>query len=66
MSKWKATLPRSLPAKGQAHFVLAMKDSNGGRFEISGTAESKLLAPILGDAVLAIRDKAETRKVDKP
>lgn len=60
MSRWKAVLPREKPEANKSHFVLAIKDSLGARFELSGTVDNGVIAPMLGELIIVTGDKGKS------
>ena len=47
MSKWKATLPINTPEEGVSQFVIAAKNHNGARAELSGEMSTRKMQLII-------------------
>lgn len=58
MSKWKATMPRALPADGEVDVVFAQRGAAGSRMEISGAFEKNAVGRLFGEMTRLAAGKA--------
>lgn len=58
MSKWKATMPRALPADGKVDVVFAQRGAAGSRMEIHGEFDKNAVGRLFGEMTRLAAGKA--------
>jgi hypothetical protein len=58
--RWRATMPKELPATDMSHFVLALKTDTGERVEFAGKAMTNDVLAALRTLQDAVKTAKET------